>query len=193
MLLSRTPRPSDFDDDLHRGVAALGYAQYLPKEEYITRTAQLLDRMCMTFGGRGAEQVIFGKVSTGAQSDLDQVTKMAYSMVAVFGMNEKVGQVSFYGMQNDSFNKPYSEETAGMIDAEVRNIVNAQFERAKVLLVERRKELEIIAKQLLEKEVLHKSDIERLIGPRPFAWPEEHRSSSLNGVLAVPATGPVTE
>jgi cell division protease FtsH len=169
-----------------RGIGTLGYAQYLPKEEYITRTAQLLDRMCMTFGGRAAEEVIFGKVSTGAQSDLDQVTKMAYSMVAVFGMNEKVGQVSFYGMQNDSFNKPYSEETAGMIDAEVRNIVSVQFNRAKTLLVERRKELEIIAKQLLEKEVLHKADLERLIGPRPFAWPDDHRSH-LNGILSVPA------
>ncbi len=169
-----------------RGIGTLGYAQYLPKEEYITRTAQLLDRMCMTFGGRGAEQVIFGKVSTGAQSDLDQVTKMAYSMVAVFGMNEKVGQVSFYGMQNDSFNRPYSEETAGMIDSEVRNIVNAQFERAKALLVERRNELEIIAKQLLEKEVLHKSDLERLIGPRPYAWPDEHKLHH-NGTLTIPA------
>ncbi len=169
-----------------RGIGTLGYAQYLPKEEYITRTAQLLDRMCMTFGGRGAEQVIFGKVSTGAQSDLDQVTKMAYSMVAVFGMNEKVGQVSFYGMQNDSFNRPYSEETAGMIDAEVRNIVNAQFERAKALLIERRNELEIIAKQLLEKEVLHKADLERLIGPRPYAWPDDHKIHH-NGTLTIPA------
>lgn len=149
-----------------RGIGTLGYAQYLPKEEYITRTEQLLDRMCMTFGGRAAEEIIFGKISTGAQSDLDQVTKMAYSMVAVFGMNQKVGQVSFYGMQNDSWQKPYSDETASMIDDEVRNLVNSQFERAKNLLRERKDELVTLAKQLLEKEVLIKSDVEKLIGPR---------------------------
>lgn len=111
-----------------RGIGTLGYAQYLPKEEYITRTEQLLDRMCMTFGGRAAENIVFGKVSTGAQSDLDQVTKMAYSMITVFGMNEKVGQVSFYGMQNESFNKPFSDMTASMIDEEVRNLVNSQYQ-----------------------------------------------------------------
>ncbi|MBI5915021.1 MAG: ATP-dependent zinc metalloprotease FtsH [Bacteroidetes bacterium] len=158
-----------------RGIGTLGYAQYLPKDEYITRTQQLHDRMCMTFGGRAAEEVIFGKISTGAQNDLDQVTKMAYSMVAVFGMNEKVGQVSFYGMQNESFARPYSEETAGMIDEEVRQMVNSQFERAKKLLTERRHELETLAKQLLEKEVLLKSDVERLIGPRPYPIPEAHK------------------
>jgi len=164
-----------------RGIGTLGYAQYLPKEEYITRTEQLLDRMCMTFGGRAAEAIVFGKISTGAQNDLDQVTKMAYSMVAVFGMNEKVGQVSFYGMQNDSFTKPYSEETSSMIDAEVRGMVNAQFERAKQLLTEKREELEILARQLLEKEVLIKSDLEKLIGPWPFAPQEIAQKPSHNG------------
>jgi len=164
-----------------RGIGTLGYAQYLPKEEYITRTEQLLDRMCMTFGGRAAEAIVFGKISTGAQNDLDQVTKMAYSMVAVFGMNEKVGQVSFYGMQNDSFTKPYSEETSSMIDAEVRGMVNAQFERAKQLLTEKREELEILARQLLEKEVLIKYDLEKLIGPWPFAPQEIAQKPSHNG------------
>lgn len=156
-----------------RGLGTLGYAQYLPKEEHITRTEQLLDRMCMTFGGRAAEQIVFGKISTGAQSDLDQVTKMAYSMVSVFGMNEKVGQVSFYGMQNDAFLRPYSEETASMIDDEVRELVNRQYERAQVLLQERRKELEILANALLEKEVLVKSDVERLLGFRPYEDPDD--------------------
>jgi AFG3 family protein len=150
-----------------RGIGTLGYAQYLPKEEYITRTEQLLDRMCMTFGGRAAETITFGKISTGAQSDLDQVTKMGYSMVTVFGMNERVGQVSFYGL-NDQFQKPYSDDTASMIDEEVRNLVQSQYERAIELLKERRSELELLAKALLEKEVLLKSDVERLIGPRPF-------------------------
>ncbi|MEM6376815.1 MAG: ATP-dependent zinc metalloprotease FtsH [Bacteroidota bacterium] len=152
-----------------RGIGTLGYAQYLPKEEYITRTEQLLDRMCMTFGGRAAEKIVFGKISTGAQSDLDQVTKMAYSMISVFGMNDKVGQISFYGMQNESFNKPFSDDTASMIDAEVRTLVNSQYERAQQLLTERRDELEKLAQALLEKEVLVKSDVERLIGPRPHA------------------------
>ncbi len=150
-----------------RGIGTLGYAQYLPKEEYITRTEQLLDRMCMTFGGRAAEQIIFGKVSTGAQNDLDQVTKMAYSMITIFGMNEKVGQVSFHGLSQDQFQRPYSDDTATLIDDEVRNLVESQYQRAKDLLRERKEELEILAHQLLEKEVLVKSDVERLIGIRP--------------------------
>lgn len=156
-----------------RGIGTLGYAQYLPKEEYITRTEALLDRMCMTFGGRAAENVVFGKISTGAQSDLDQVTKMAYSMISIFGMNKKVGNISFYGMQ-DQFHKPYSDETATLIDDEVRKLVESQYKRAIVLLKERRNELEILANALLENEVLHKFDVEKLIGPRPSdAIPKE--------------------
>ncbi len=149
-----------------RGIGTLGYAQYLPKEEHITRTEALLDRMCMTFGGRAAERVTFDKISTGAQSDLDQVTKMAYSMISVYGMNKKVGNVSFYGMQ-EQFHKPYSDETASLIDDEVRKLVESQYKRAIALLKEKRNELEILANALLENEVLLKSDVERLIGPRP--------------------------
>ena len=151
-----------------RGMGTLGYAQYLPKEEYIIRTEQLLDRMCMTLGGRAAEKVVFDKISTGAQNDLDQVTKMAYGMVTVYGMNNKVGNVSFYAMSQDQFNKPYSNETAKLIDEEVRNLVEAQYQRAQNLLIEKRNELNMLAKTLLEKEVLLKSDVERLIGPRPI-------------------------
>lgn len=162
-----------------RGIGTLGYAQYLPKEEYITRTEQLLDRICMTFGGRAAEMIAFGKISTGAQSDLDQITKMAYGMVAVYGMNKKVGNVSFYGLQQDQFQKPYSEETAAMIDAEVRELVAEQYERAKKLLTDRRHELEVLAHHLLEKEVLLKSDLEQLIGPRPFDEPEKENEHLL--------------
>ncbi len=150
-----------------RGVGTLGYAQYLPKEEYITRTEALLDRMCMTFGGRAAEINTFGKISTGAQSDLDQVTKMAYSMITVFGMNENVGQVSFYDLTQNSFQKPYSDETARLIDDEVRKLLDSQYHRAQALLKEKKNELEILAKELLLKEVLLKSDVERLIGKRP--------------------------
>jgi cell division protease FtsH len=151
-----------------RGIGTLGFAQYSPKEEYITRTEQLLDRMCMALGGRAAENVIFGKISTGAQSDLDHVTKMAYSMVSVYGLDEKVGNVSFYGLAQDQFQKPYSEDTATLIDNRVREIIDGQYERAQQMLREHRADLELLAKALLEKEVIHKSDIERMIGPRPF-------------------------
>ena len=156
-----------------RGIGTLGYAQYLPKEEYITRTEQMEDRMCMTFGGRAAEKIIFDKISTGAQNDLDQVTKMAYSMVAVYGMNDTVGNVSFYGMSQDQFNKPYSDDTATKIDDEVRKIAEAQYKRAQELLKKYRTELDVLAQELLTKEVLLKSDVERLIGPRPYAIIEE--------------------
>jgi AFG3 family protein len=151
-----------------RGIGTLGYAQYLPKEEYITRTEQLLDRMCMTFGGRAAEKIVFDKISTGAQNDLDQVTKMAYSMIAIFGMNEKVGNISFHGLSQDQFNKPYSDATAYLIDEEVRLLVDEQYKRAQELLKQHREELEILANALLEKEVIVKSDVEKLIGPRPY-------------------------
>jgi len=151
-----------------RGIGTLGFAQYSPKEEYITRTEQLLDRMCMALGGRAAESVIYNKISTGAQSDLDHVTKMAYSMVSVYGLDEKVGNVSFYGMSQDQFQKPYSEDTATLIDDRVREIIDGQYERAQQMLIAHRSELELLAKALLEKEVIHKADIERMIGPRPF-------------------------
>lgn len=151
-----------------RGIGTLGYAQYLPKEEHIVRTEQLLDRMCMTFGGRAAEDIIFGKISTGAQNDLDQITKMAYSIISIYGMDKEVGNVSFYGMSQEQYQKPYSEETAAKIDERVRVMVEQQYERAKSLLEDKRHELNILAKELLEKEVLLKSDVERLIGVRNF-------------------------
>ncbi len=155
-----------------RGIGTLGYAQYLPKEEYITRTEQMLDRICMTFGGRAAEKIIFDKISTGAQNDLDQVTKMAYGMVAIYGMNKKVGNVSFYGMQQDQFSKPYSDDTATLIDDEVRILLEKEYQRAQELLRQYEKELHILAKALLEREVLVKSDVSELIGERPWPAPE---------------------
>ena len=150
-----------------RGVAALGYAQYLPKEQYITRTEQMLDMMCMTFGGRAAEQVFFGKISTGAQNDLDKVTKQAYDMITIYGMDEEVGQVSFYGMSRDSYQRPYSDETSTLIDNRVRELLDSQYQRAQDLLREKRAEVELLAKELLDKEVLSSKDLVRLIGPRP--------------------------
>lgn len=161
-----------------RGVGTLGYAQYLPKEEYIVRKEQFLDRMCMIFGGRAAENVVFKKISTGAQSDLDQATKMAYSMIMIYGMNEKVGNISYYGLSQDQFQKPYSDDTATLIDDEVRNLVEGQYQRAQNLLTDKRHELEVLAQKLLEKEVLLKSDVEKLIGARPYEekkpYPEPH-------------------
>jgi AFG3 family protein len=152
-----------------RGLGTLGYAQYLPREQYLTTTEQLKDRMCMTLGGRAAEQVFFGQISTGAQNDLDQVTKMAYGMVAIYGMNEKVGNVSFHGMQNDNqFDKPYSDDTARLIDEEVRKIIDEQYERAKKLLTKRKVEMVKLAEELLANEVVLKSDLIKLIGLRPF-------------------------
>ncbi|OAV44034.1 ATP-dependent zinc metalloprotease FtsH [Lewinella sp. 4G2] len=150
-----------------RGVAALGYAQYLPKEQYITRTEQMLDMMCMTFGGRAAEEVFFGKISTGAQNDLDKVTKQAYDMITVYGMNDKVGQVSFYGMSQNGYQRPYSDDTATLIDNQVRALLEGQYQRAQDLLREKRAEVELLAKELLDKEVLSSKDLVRLIGPRP--------------------------
>jgi cell division protease FtsH len=157
-----------------RGVAALGYAQYLPKEKYIEREEEMLDRMCMTLGGRAAEKLVFNKISTGAQNDLDHVTKVAYAMVSVFGMNDKVGNVSFYDMQNqNTFSKPFSEATSRMIDEESRGIIAKQYLRAQELLKDKRKELDALANLLLEKEVLFKDDLERLIGKRPFDKADE--------------------
>lgn len=154
-----------------RGVAALGYAQYLPKEQFLYRTEQLIDEMCVTLGGRVAEDIIFGKISTGAQNDLERITKLAYSMVTVYGMNDKLGNVSFYdskGGDGYNFNKPYSEETAREIDEEARKIIGLAYERTKALLTDKQDKLEILAQELLVKEVLFQNDLERLIGSRPF-------------------------
>jgi cell division protease FtsH len=152
-----------------RGTAALGYAQYTPKEQYLYNTDQLLDQICMTLGGRAAEDIFFNKISTGAQNDLQQITRIAYSMVTVYGMNDKVGNVSFYDPQNEnSFTKPYSEETSKLIDEEVRKLIDLAYERTKKLLSEKKQQVEILAEKLLDKEVLFQSDVEQLIGKRPY-------------------------
>ncbi len=152
-----------------RGVTALGYAQYTPKEQYLYNTEQLMDQLCMTLGGRASEDIFFGKISTGAQNDLQQVTKISYAMVTVYGMNEKVGNVSFFDPQNENqFTKPYSEETGKLIDQEVRLLVEKAYERTKQVLRERRKEVEDLAHALLDREVLHQQDVELIIGKRPF-------------------------
>jgi cell division protease FtsH len=152
-----------------RGTAALGYAQYTPKEQYLYNTDQLMDQICMTLGGRASEDIFFGKISTGASNDLQQITKIAYSMITVYGMNDKVGNVSYYDPQQENmFTKPYSEETGKLIDDEVRKLIEVAYERTKALLLEKKQQVEILAKELLTKEVLFQSDVEALIGKRPY-------------------------
>ena len=162
-----------------RGVAALGYAQYLPKEQFLYTTEQLLDEICMSLGGRAAEDIIFGRISTGALSDLERITKMAYSMVSIYGMNERVGNVSFYDPKRSemAFDKPYSEATAEVIDAEVKKLIDKAYVRTKNLLKEHGNELEVIAQELLEKEIIYQKDLVRLIGERPFASQHEPLSN----------------
>ena len=152
-----------------RGTAALGYAQYTPKEQYLYNTDQLMDQICMTLGGRASEDIFFGKISTGASNDLQQITKIAYSMITVYGMNDKIGNVSFYDpAQDNTFTKPFSEETGKMIDQEVRKLIEVAYEKTKALLTEKKGDVEKLAKELLKKEVLFQSDVETLIGKRPF-------------------------
>ena len=152
-----------------RGTAALGYAQYTPKEQYLYNTDQLNDQICMTLGGRASEEIFFGKISTGAQNDLQQITRIGYAMVTVYGMNEKVGNVSFYDPQQEtSFTKPYSEETSKLIDEEVRKLIDISYERTKKLLQEKKEQVIKLAEALLDKEVLFQSDVESLIGKRPY-------------------------
>jgi len=152
-----------------RGVAALGYAQYLPKEQFLYTTEQLTDGMCMTMGGRVAEDLVFGKISTGAQNDLERITKLSYAMVTIYGMNSTIGNVSFHDPQNEyNFNKPYSEKTSELIDIEVRKLINEVYVRTMQLLVEKRDGLEKLAEKLLEKEILFQADLEEILGKRPF-------------------------
>jgi cell division protease FtsH len=160
-----------------RGVAALGYAQYLPKEQFLYQTDQLMDEMCMAFGGRVAEDIVFDKISTGALSDLERITKLAYSIVTVYGMNKEIGNLSFYDSKQSEYNfqKPYSDATAEKIDKEVKKVIEECYQRTRGLLVQHREKLEIIAKELLEKEILFQSDLERLIGKRPFAAPTTYQ------------------
>jgi AFG3 family protein len=152
-----------------RGSAALGYAQYLPKDQYLFSEKQLLDRMCMTLGGRVSEQIFFESITTGAHDDLQKVTKNAYAQVTTYGMNKQVGPLSFTDPQNDqTFLKPFAEETGTLIDEEVRKLVNYAYKRTLDLLTEKRGDIEKVAKLLLEKEVINREDMENLLGKRPF-------------------------
>ncbi|MFM2298695.1 MAG: hypothetical protein RIR98_303 [Bacteroidota bacterium] len=176
-----------------RGVAALGYAQYLPKEQYLYRTEQLMDSMCMTLGGRIAEDIFFGKISTGAQNDLERITKLAYSMITIYGMNDKVGHVSFHDPQGEyGYQRPYSEKTAELIDEEVRALIQKAYDITKSLLTEKKAELEKVAKALLEKEILFKADLEDLIGRRPHD-PIEEPVVAIESAIETPAAENIEE
>lgn len=150
---------------------SLGAAWYLPEERQITTKEQIVDEMCAALGGRAAEEVMFGQVSTGALSDLEKITKQAYAMVTIFGLNEKIGNISFYdssGQQDYNFSKPYSEKTAQTIDEEVSKLIAACYERTKEILVSNKGKLEQLASHLLDKEVIFKEDLESIFGKRPF-------------------------
>ena len=153
---------------------SLGAAWYLPEERSLTTTEQMLDEMCATLGGRAAEQVVLGNISTGALSDLERVTKQAQAMVTIYGLNKKVGNISYYdssGQSEFNFGKPYSEETAKIIDQEISAIIEHQYQRAVEILTTHREKLDALARKLLEKEVIFREDLEEIFGKR--AWDPE--------------------
>jgi len=150
---------------------SLGAAWYLPEERQITTTEQIMDEMCAALGGRVAEEITFGKISTGALSDLEKITKQAYACIVYYGLNEKIGNISYYdssGQSEYSFGKPYSESTAKAIDEEVKKMVDIAYAKTKQILVSNKDKLTILAEKLLEKEVIFKEDLEEIFGKRPF-------------------------
>ena len=155
---------------------SLGAAWYLPEERLIVRPEQMLDEMCATMGGRAAEKVMFNKISTGALSDLEKVTKQARAMVTIYGLSDKLGNITYYdssGQSEYNFSKPYSEETAQVIDKEISSLIETEYQRAIKILQENKDKLEQLANILIEKEVIFKDDLETIFGKRPFAIPAE--------------------
>ncbi len=159
---------------------SLGAAWYLPEERQITTTEQLLDEMCSALGGRAAEEITFGKISTGALSDLEKVTKQSYAMVSMYGLSKKLGNISYYDSQgNQTFTKPYSEERAKIIDEEVSLMIEEQYQRALKILTENRDKLDLLANKLLQKEVIFKDDLVEIFGNRPWDKDENQNSTLL--------------
>jgi len=168
---------------------SLGAAWYLPAERLIVQTEQMLDEMCATLGGRAAEKIIFNKISTAALSDLEKVTKQARAMVTVYGLNEAVGNITYYDSSgNDSFVKPYSEDTARTIDKEISKMIEAQYQRAVELLDNNKEKLTVLAELLLEKEVIFKDDLQKIFGKRPFDEIEEKVAEVIEEKEDIPAT-----
>lgn len=158
-----------------RGQGALGYAQYLPQGDvYLQNVSQLMDRMAMALGGRVSEEINFDTVTSGASDDFNKVTRMATAMVTKFGMSAKIGYL-YFEEEDQKLHKPFSEETARNIDSEVRRIVDAAYKQCRDLLTEKRKEVKLVAEELLQKEVLGREDLIRILGKRPF---EENREFS---------------
>jgi AFG3 family protein len=151
-----------------RGVGALGYAQYLPKERFLFSTEQLMDRMCMTLGGRVAEEIFFGRITTGAQDDLQKITKMAFEVCANYGMNPDIGPISYGNREQEQFQKPFSEATAEALDRAVHKMVVDAHKRTTELLSKHKEDVEKVAKLLLEKEVITREDMRKLLGKRPL-------------------------
>lgn len=168
---------------------SLGAAWYLPEERMIVRTEQMLDEMCATLGGRAAEKIIFNKISTGALSDLEKVTRQARAMVSVYGLNETLGNITYYdssGQMENSFTKPYSEKTAQIIDKEISDIIELQYKRACDLLKKNKNKLKQLAERLLEKEVIFKDDLQKILGERPHIVKAKNKEDGEKGIsLAV--------
>ena len=159
---------------------SLGAAWYLPEERSISTTDQILDQICSALGGRAAEQITFDKISTGALSDLEKVTKQAYAMVSIFGLNKRLGNISFYDSQGrDMFTKPYSDDTAKIIDEEVSKLIEEQYQRAIRILKENEVKLKELADRLLSKEVIFKEDLESIFGKRP--WDPDDEEKQIDG------------
>ena len=161
---------------------SLGAAWYLPEERQLTTTQQLKDEMCAALGGRASEEIFFNKISTGALSDLEKVTKQAYAMISIYGMSNKIGNISYYDSsgQNNGFTKPYSEERAKTIDEEVTKLIESQYKRAKKVLTENKEKLEKLANSLLENEVIFKSDLEKIFGKRKWKSYEEEKLAEID-------------
>ena len=165
---------------------SLGAAWYLPEERSITTTEQILDEMCAALGGRAAEKITFDKISTGALSDLEKVTKQAYAMVSIYGLNDKIGNISYYDSQGrDSFTKPYSDDTARVIDEEVSKLIEFQYQRALSLLEENKDKLDLLAEKLLAVEVLFKEDLIEIFGERPWNTAEEIEVERPEGTIEI--------
>jgi len=174
---------------------SLGAAWYLPEERQIVRTEQMLDEMCATMGGRAAEKVVFDKISTGALSDLEKVTKQARAMVTVYGLNDKIGNITYYdssGQSDYNFSKPYSDDTAKIIDNEISGLIEEQYQRAITILTENRIKLEALAGILIEKEVIFKDDLETIFGKRPFDIVDE-KPETITEIIAETDSEIITE